>query len=110
MLYEVITLVVNVVDGVAVRLTDVANVIDGPQEPEDHHWISFGPAHARGPSGASRFAAVDVAVAKKKGANAVSVAHAVEARLAELEATIFPAGAHVEVTRNYGRTADAKIV
>ncbi len=106
---ELANLVVNVVDGVAVRLTDVANVIDGPQEPEDHHWISFGPAHARGPSGASRFAAVDVAVAKKKGANAVSVAHAVEARLAELEATIFPAGAHVEVTRNYGRTADAKI-
>ncbi len=102
-------LTINVVDGVAVRLIDVARVIDGPAEPEDYHWITFGSAHAKGEKMSGPRAAVDIAVAKKKGANAVTVAHEVESRLAELEAQIFPAGAHVEITRNYGRTADAKI-
>jgi multidrug efflux pump subunit AcrB len=102
-------LTINVVDGVAVRLLDVARIVDGPAEPADYHWIAFGPAHSRASLPEQPRPAVDIAVAKKKGANAVTVAHDVEARLKTLAQELFPAGVHYEITRNYGATADAKI-
>jgi multidrug efflux pump subunit AcrB len=115
-------LVVNVVDGAPVFLEDVAEVVDGPAEADSHTWIGFGPAEARS-GGADAAAgtdlepklaggllpAVHIAVAKQKGANAVHVAHAVEARLAELESSLLPEGVHFRITRNYGETADEKV-
>ena len=98
---------VNVVDGVAVRINDIATVYDGPAEPTAYNWIRFGAAHPAPKSGT--FASVDVAIAKKKGANAVVVARNVLRRLDALSVELFPAGTHVEVTRNYGETADQKI-
>jgi multidrug efflux pump subunit AcrB len=108
-------LVVNVVDGAPVLLRDVAEIEDGPDEATSYGWIGFGPAdRAAGipPAGAAEdafFPVVHVAVSKQKGANAVSVARRVEARLAELEATHLPAGVHVRVTRNFGETANEKV-
>jgi multidrug efflux pump subunit AcrB len=98
---------VNVVDGIAVRISDIATVYDGPAEPTAYNWIRFGPAHRAQRPGA--FASVDVAVAKKKGSNAVTVAHNVIDRIDTLSNQLFPAGVHIEVTRNYGETADQKI-
>ncbi|MBL0714375.1 MAG: efflux RND transporter permease subunit [Desulfosarcina sp.] len=102
-------LVINVIDGVPVYLQDVARVIDGPAEPDHYTWIGFGPAGRQAPISPESFPAVALSVAKKKGANAVWVADAVEERLAELEQTLFPAEVHYEVIRNYGRTANDKI-
>jgi len=102
-------LVINVIDGVPVYLKDVARVIDGPAEPEHYTWIGFGPAGRIEPATAEVFPAVALSVAKKKGANAVWVANAVEARLAELQQTLFPPEVHYEIIRNYGQTADDKI-
>lgn len=100
-------LTVNVIDGVAVHLQDIASVSDGPAQPHSYSWIRFGPAYQGGRSAA--FAAVDIAVAKQRGANAVAVAAAVRERLDALALQLFPAGTHVEITRNYGSTADAKM-
>jgi len=104
-------LVVNVVDGVPVFLEDVADVVDGPAEATGYSWIGFGPAAAGdGLTPATKLLpAVHVAVAKQKGANAVRVAHAVEERLGELEASLLPEGVHFRITRNYGETADEKV-
>jgi multidrug efflux pump subunit AcrB len=110
-------LVVNVVDGAPVFLEDVAEVVDGPAEAVSHTWIGFGPAEARDAAdaeldpelAAALLPAVHIAVAKQKGANAVHVAHAVEARLAELEGSLLPEGVHFRITRNYGETADEKV-
>ncbi|RMD65277.1 MAG: efflux RND transporter permease subunit, partial [Alphaproteobacteria bacterium] len=55
------------------------------------------------------FPAVHVAVAKKKGTNAVRVAKRIEARVDELAPTLFPDGVHVRITRNYGETANDKV-
>jgi multidrug efflux pump subunit AcrB len=107
--------VVNVVDGIPVRLRDVADVRDGPAEADTYGWIGFGPAD---PTAAGTLAAdvpprlypaVQLAVAKQKGANAVAVARAVEERLAELAPTHLPAGVHVRITRNMGETANDKV-
>ena len=106
--------VVNVVDGLPVRLGDVAAIEDGPDEPTSYGWIGFGPADARAAEASVSgdgvlFPAVHIAVAKQRGSNAVDVARRVEAKLAELETSYLPAGVHVRITRNLGETANDKV-
>jgi multidrug efflux pump subunit AcrB len=105
--------VVNVVDGAPVFLGDVARVRDGPAEPRSYTWIGFGPAHhgtAGPPPDPERlYPAVHVAVAKKKGTNAVWVARAVERRVAAVAPRLLPEGVEYAVTRNYGETANDKV-
>jgi multidrug efflux pump subunit AcrB len=104
-------LVINVVDGVPVFLADVATISDGPDERRGHTWIGFG----AGASAAGRarpslfFPAVHVAVAKQKGANAVTVAESIVERIEELAPVLLPEGVEVRITRNYGETADHKV-
>lgn len=109
---ELETLVVGVFGGRPVYLREVASVADGPEEPASYTRIGFGPGAANRPPGAETgadFPAVTVGVAKRKGSNAVSVAHAVEAKLAELRRTVIPHDVEARVTRNYGETADEKV-
>ncbi len=96
------SLVVNVVDGVAVRLGDIAEITDGPAEPVSHTWISF-----TGEEDA--YPAVNISIAKRQGANAVAVARDLGDRLERLQAELFPEGVFYRITRNYGDTADQKI-
>ena len=56
----------------------------------------------------SRVPAVTLAIAKRAGANAVTVAETILHRVHELEGTLIPHGVHVEVTRDYGETANEK--
>jgi multidrug efflux pump subunit AcrB len=102
-------LVVHVAGDRPVYLRDVAAVIDGPAEVDSYSWIGFGPADGASASGDLLYPAVHIAVAKRKGANAVAVAHAVHERMAALAATHFPAGVSYRVTRDYGETADEKV-
>jgi len=60
------------------------------------------------------FPAVHIAVAKRKGSNAVWVARAVEQRLAQLADprspdAIFPPGVYYRITRDYGETSNDKV-
>ena len=118
---ELASLVVQTVNDRPVYLKDVATIIDGPAEPSRYTWIGFGPAHAtrhrdpHGPEGGlqipdgSLLPAVHIAVAKRKGSNAVSVAHQVAEKLAEMESSILPDGVHYLITRDYGETANDKV-
>ncbi len=103
------SMVVNVVDGVPVHLSEVAQVIDGPGGPVDYTWIGFGPADANEQERDDVYPAVYISVAKQKGSNAVWVARDVLQRLAELEHRVFPPGVHVRIIRDYGQTADQKV-
>ena len=49
-----------------------------------------------------------IAVAKKAGTNAVQIANKVIDRLQQLQGIVIPENVNVEITRNYGETADAK--
>jgi multidrug efflux pump subunit AcrB len=110
-------LVVGVEDGKPVKLGEVADVLDGPVEVETYTRTGFGPAAGNLPAGLDRsridrgelLPAVHVAVAKKKGTNAVWVARAVEKRMEQLRRELFPDGVYYRITRNYGETADAKV-
>ncbi|MBI1312559.1 AcrB/AcrD/AcrF family protein [bacterium] len=115
-------LVVHVADNRPVYLQDVARVSDGPAEVETYTWLGFGPAanDAHGSAESNEIAsqavasgdvypAVQIAVAKRKGTNAVWVANDVKARLADLQRTLLPDGVHYRITRDYGETANDKV-
>jgi len=103
-------LVVQVIDDRPVYLRDVAEIRDGPAEPQGYSWIGFGPAdpHSR-QAQATVYPAVHLAVAKRKGSNAVWVARRVEERLNQLAKTVLPDGVHHRITRDYGETANDKV-
>jgi multidrug efflux pump subunit AcrB len=84
----------------SVRLGDVARITDADAPPSS--YVRF---HSR--DGGSR-PAVTLAVAKRKGANAITVAHQVEAKLAAIRPVLLPLDLNVTVTRNYGETAAEK--
>ncbi len=107
-------LVVSVAHGRPVYLQDVASISDGPAEPESYSWIGFGPAADDSTSTAETAAgdvypAVQIAVAKRKGTNAVWVADDVKERLEELQQSLLPDGVHYQITRDYGETANDKV-
>lgn len=103
-------LVVGVYEQRPVYLTDVARIIDGPVEPKNYTRISFGAAslqhrNLRGES----YPAVTIALSKKRGTNAVKVAEHVLEFAEELKQELVPEGINLEVTRNYGETANEKV-
>jgi multidrug efflux pump subunit AcrB len=106
---EVRQLVVGVNEGKPVYLSDVAKVVDGPDQPVRYVWTGTGPAAGdKGIAQKGEFPAVTVAVTKKPGENAVNVADRLISRVAELKGTVIPEGVDVVVTRNYGETANDK--
>jgi multidrug efflux pump subunit AcrB len=106
---DVMALVVGVQDGRPVFMSDVARVLDGPDQPGRYVWFGTGPAAPdKAITARGEYPAVTVAVSKKPGENAVDVAQRVIARAAELRGTVIPEGVEVTVTRNYGETANDK--
>ena len=101
-------LMIAVINKQPVYLRDVATVTDGIAEPDSYTRLRFGPAEKGADLGVEH-QAVHIAVAKKKGTNAVAVADQVLERLDELRGTIIPDDVQVRVTRNYGETANHKV-
>jgi multidrug efflux pump subunit AcrB len=104
-------LVVSVHDGRPVYLADVADIRDGPEEPDQ--YVFFGPGTAAAKKGVTgdrwtNYPAVTVSVAKRKGANATWVAEDLLKRVESLKGKLIPADIQVTVTRNYGETAREK--
>ena len=102
-------LVVNISGGRPVYLKDVAEISDGPAEVETYSWMGFGPADDQPHVSDQVYPAVHIAIAKRKGTNAVAVAHAVQERLEELSKTHLPSDVHYRITRDYGETANEKV-
>ncbi|MGE5721859.1 MAG: efflux RND transporter permease subunit [Sphingomonadales bacterium] len=89
--------------GNPVYVRDVADVEQRPDE--DQNRVSRWAKDAGGWHGGP---AVSIAIAKRAGANAVTVSGAVVKRVEELRGRLIPAGLDVAVTRNYGETANEK--
>jgi multidrug efflux pump subunit AcrB len=106
---DVRALVVGIDARRPVYLSDVAEVVDGPDQPSRYAWTGTGPsAAAKGLAPSAERPAVTLQVTKKPGENAVDVASRVLSRFEELRGTVIPADVHATVTRNYGATADDK--
>ncbi|HTP87598.1 MAG TPA: efflux RND transporter permease subunit [Bryobacteraceae bacterium] len=95
----------NVVAGVAgdrpVFVRDVATVTDGGEEPASYVRIMREPSREFDP-------AVTIAVAKRKGTNAVDVARRVLQRIEPLRGSVIPGDVRLDITRHYGETAAEK--
>jgi len=99
-------IVIGVYDGRPVKLSEVADVKDGPDEEELSVAMLQGPSSAVKTAAAAQ--AVTLSVAKRRGANATEVSRAVLAKVEAMKGRDIPAGVNITVTRNYGETAKAK--
>ncbi|MBI4582207.1 MAG: efflux RND transporter permease subunit, partial [Planctomycetes bacterium] len=130
---ELKDLVVGVFDERPVFLKDVATVVDGPEEVTSYVRHGWGPGRGfeshegsagsligppgndantvgtGAPPGDQAEPAVTIAIAKKKGTNAVWVARDVLAACESLKRDVIPDDVEVVITRNSGLTADEKV-
>jgi multidrug efflux pump subunit AcrB len=99
----------NVVVGVfgnrPVYLRDVAEIVDGAEEPSNYVFFGHGAARS---SWSDEEPAVTLSVAKRPGANAISVAEEVLRKIETLKGTLIPSDVTVSITRHYGKTAAEK--
>ena len=104
---DVRTVVVGVVAGRPIYLREVAEVVDGAEEPSN--YVFYGSGAASTPLDPTREEpAVTLAIGKRAGANAVSVAEEVLRKVESLKGILIPADVTVSITRHYGETAAEK--
>jgi multidrug efflux pump subunit AcrB len=100
-------LTVRSASGAPVLLGDVARVEQGGAQDQAHSW-RWARDGAGKNGGWSMAPAVSIAIAKRNGANAVDVSQAVVARVQGLKGGLIPASVAVNVTRDYGESANDK--
>ena len=123
---ELRDLVVGVSGDRPVFLKDVAFLVDGAREVTDYVRHGWGPARgferresftgtlldgdgAADGTDAASVPAVTIALAKKKGTNAVKVAEEILSEAESLKREVVPDDIDMVITRNYGLTADDKV-
>ena len=99
--------VLGVSNGAPVRVGDVAQVVDGPDEDEREAAVYDGAALGGSAVSSPAMTAVTLQVSKRRGANATDVSRAALVRVEEVKKTLPPA-LRVAVTRDYGETAKKK--
>ncbi len=98
---EIGRIVIGVYGGRPIYLNEVAEILDGPEEPVD--YVLYGGNNSEGEE-----AAVTLSIAKRPGANAVSVVDDVLRKVDNLKGNLIPADLTITVTRDYGATASEK--
>ena len=110
---EVAAVVVGVSGNRPVYLRDVAMVSDGPGEPGQYVLFGAGPAAEEkgldpAALGQGVYPAVTLTVAKRKGANAITVAERILDRIEDARGKVIPDNLNITITRHYGETAREK--
>ena len=94
-------LLITTRDGRPVYVKDVAEVVVGFAQ-DEHLSMTMTKAEQ---GGLSQRPVVSLALAKRKGANAVTVVHEIANRLETIKGRIVPDDLEITITRNYGETA-----
>jgi multidrug efflux pump subunit AcrB len=98
---DVGNVVVGVFGGKPVYLREVAEIVDGAEEPSQYVFYGNGATAEDQP-------AVTLAIAKRPGANAIAVADEVLRKVETLKGVVIPSDVTVSITRHYGETASEK--
>ena len=106
---DIENLIVGVRNGAPVYVRQVAKVIEGGDEAKDFVQYFSGPSADTSRATTKGAPAVTIAIAKKTATNGVTVANALIDKIETLKGTIIPDNIHVEITRNYGETANDKV-
>ena len=93
--------IIGVSDGQPIALGQVASVSMGAAPSSSNTTFTYGTSHAHGPT--TPQSSVSIAIAKKAGTNAVTVANAI---LATVHAMQLPPGVTLTVTRDDGKKAN----
>ena len=108
---DVQNVVVGVAQGRPIYLREVADVVDGAEEPSNYVFYGAGLHHSKLAGHApptEEEPGVTLAIGKRPGANAVAVAEDVLRKVNSLKGTIIPSDVTVSITRHYGETAADK--
>lgn len=119
---DVEELVVAIREGRPIRVTDLAEVCDSSDEIDRYTFIDFGSGAANNDSvlenpddirlaiaeNSAPIPAVTLAIAKRRGTNAIVIGSQIRSKLEILKRTLIPSGVNIRVTRDYGATASEK--
>jgi multidrug efflux pump subunit AcrB len=107
---DVANLIVGSNGNQPVYLRQIAKMEDGAETP--HQYVTFGyGAAAKADQGNHKgnFPAVTLAIAKKKGADAMHLSEQILNKVDHLKKDLIPADVQVTTTRNYGESASHKV-
>lgn len=107
---DVRNLVIATYNGKPVYLSEVAEVVDGPEEPSQYVWMGSGPAAPEKdiPVAGIDAPGITLAIAKKPGTNAVDLVRELDERFDKLKGSLVPSDIALTKTRDYGFTAQEK--
>jgi len=106
---DVENLVVGIQQNRPIYLKQIASIQDGPEIPKEYVSLGFGQGSEKAGTYKSEYPAVTIAIAKRKGADAMKISDLILEKVAHLKKNLIPDDVHVEVTRNYGETASHKV-
>ena len=107
---DVANLIIGTNTGQPVYLRQVAHVSEGPETPNQYVFFGYGKADAGSQNKfRAAYPAVTLAIAKKKGADAMQLSEKILAKVDQLKKDLVPSDVQVSVTRNYGETASDKV-
>ncbi len=104
-------LIVGLFNSSPVYLKSVAEVYDGPEEPENYtsFGLGFDDIKKGNTQNGVEFSSVTLSVSKIKNSDAKTIAKEVIDKIESLKGVIIPNDVNVSVTRNYGKTASEKV-
>ncbi|MBS1604447.1 MAG: efflux RND transporter permease subunit, partial [Bacteroidetes bacterium] len=92
-----------------VYLRQIARVVDGPALPSQYVFFRYGRSDTLNNTYGSTYPAVTLAIAKRKGADAMHLSEQILRKTGHLRHQLIPSDVHLTVTRNYGATASEKV-
>lgn len=101
---DVGNVVVGVYQGKPAYLRNVATIQDGAEEPSQYVFYGTGSSSKVTPAEP----AITIAIAKRPGANAITVTKQILAKVETLKGYIIPSDIQVSVTKNAGATSEEK--
>lgn len=93
-----------------VYLKQIATVSEGPETPTQYVQFGYGKADTAGQNKfRGSYPAITLAIAKKKGADAMKLSEKILSKIDHLKKELLPSDVQLSITRNYGETASAKV-
>jgi multidrug efflux pump subunit AcrB len=107
---DVANLVIGTNASLPVYLKQVAHVNEGPEIPNQYVLFGYGKADTASQNKfRSAYPAITLAIAKKKGGDAMQLSEKTLSKIDGLKKSLLPSDVQVSVTRNYGETASDKV-
>jgi len=107
---DVANLIIGTNTNQPVYLKQVAQVTEGPETPNQYVLFGYGKADTAAQNKfRSAYPAITLAIAKKKGSDAMKLAEKILSKVNHLKKDLLPSDVQVSVTRNYGETASNKV-